>query len=565
MSDFLFKCPSCTKSLVVADTSVGQSFQCPSCGNPVTIQEPNIEISCPSCSSDFLILSEGGESFNCPECDVDMEIPLIKPAMSQRLSTNSAQKKPLTLANTSKPPEESYLSDVIIAGRFAPQPQQAKKSFNMMSLISSALSILLLAGIVWGLLHFLRSDAANNFTLDDLGKNYSDHMEETVELAEEIAETESAPESRPNVMSRESTVSEVDTEILTDSIAKPEREPDPAQKMQIDAFIRDKFNLDFSEPPIMLMTLNDGSKLVCHDVEDVDDGYSCRVSQNENRSIALKKIIPKASVASMIAEGNDEVLWTHINSEGLLTTVSYCYYHEKVIENVLDHFIATYKDSPHVQQVTEIKNQWGEELTKLRNGWQKADGQWYGPDETPPPKLPAPTLQCIMEIRGFMASGKYTQAIPLCKSVNISDEFPAEQEAFRGIINQLITYIENDIQSQRDALTRKIQNADNTYKNTLANIASWQTKRFTSVKTSNESEYHYQQKRASMQAEVNRELANRQAAARSQLEGKYQTTKQKLEADIRALELTLQRYRDELTQHPLIANSNAAMTTRNRR
>jgi hypothetical protein len=40
-SDILFDCPKCHKSLVVDRVAAGHSLPCPTCGEPLTVPEPN--------------------------------------------------------------------------------------------------------------------------------------------------------------------------------------------------------------------------------------------------------------------------------------------------------------------------------------------------------------------------------------------------------------------------------------------------------------------------------------------------------------------------------------------
>ena len=138
MSDFLFKCEHCSKSLVVSDASVGKQFKCPSCDNTIVVQEPNLEISCPSCDTELLVLSDGGETFECPECDAVIEIPGMQP-----VNQVSVPEPPVSV-----PRPMGYVPGVVTAGSFV--PQAPRKTFNVLGLVMNIVFvILIMAGGLW--------------------------------------------------------------------------------------------------------------------------------------------------------------------------------------------------------------------------------------------------------------------------------------------------------------------------------------------------------------------------------------------------------------------------------
>ncbi len=69
MSDILFKCSKCTKTLAVDATAVGQPLACSDCGTPVEVPLPDIKYRCTSCKADLFSPQElKGETLHCPNC-----------------------------------------------------------------------------------------------------------------------------------------------------------------------------------------------------------------------------------------------------------------------------------------------------------------------------------------------------------------------------------------------------------------------------------------------------------------------------------------------------------------
>ena len=77
MADILFKCPHCSKHLVVGDSASGKMRKCVECSQSVQIPWiANIEFQCPSCSCDLSAPSSiRGERFHCPNCERELNVP----------------------------------------------------------------------------------------------------------------------------------------------------------------------------------------------------------------------------------------------------------------------------------------------------------------------------------------------------------------------------------------------------------------------------------------------------------------------------------------------------------
>lgn len=76
MADVIFRCPSCSKSLVVDQSAIGGSCSCSACSRRVGVPAPVIEFSCTFCSSQLMCPDNmGAELFECPNCETGIPVP----------------------------------------------------------------------------------------------------------------------------------------------------------------------------------------------------------------------------------------------------------------------------------------------------------------------------------------------------------------------------------------------------------------------------------------------------------------------------------------------------------
>ncbi len=82
MPDIYFQC-GCGKSVAVAETGVGQTFDCPDCGQPLTVPAPDIRADCPHCGTAILAPgSLAGKNIQCANCRKYVQImpkPEVEP------------------------------------------------------------------------------------------------------------------------------------------------------------------------------------------------------------------------------------------------------------------------------------------------------------------------------------------------------------------------------------------------------------------------------------------------------------------------------------------------------
>ncbi|OGV65024.1 MAG: hypothetical protein A2283_20475 [Lentisphaerae bacterium RIFOXYA12_FULL_48_11] len=76
MSDVLFKCWMCTKSLAISDKGSGKIVYCPDCSKQLTVPYPKIFYNCPSCDCSLSSPEEYAQTtLACPNCDTDITVP----------------------------------------------------------------------------------------------------------------------------------------------------------------------------------------------------------------------------------------------------------------------------------------------------------------------------------------------------------------------------------------------------------------------------------------------------------------------------------------------------------
>ncbi len=76
MSDILFRCPTCTKSLAVDEGGVGLLLQCTDCGTYITPPESEVAFACPFCRHELSPTKDiEGQEFLCPYCSAAIRIP----------------------------------------------------------------------------------------------------------------------------------------------------------------------------------------------------------------------------------------------------------------------------------------------------------------------------------------------------------------------------------------------------------------------------------------------------------------------------------------------------------
>ncbi len=76
MSDLLFKCSVCKKSLAVNTSLLGRRFVCPQCQTKVHAPKPESVFPCPSCDCELCApLTLAMQDFECPNCEESLTIP----------------------------------------------------------------------------------------------------------------------------------------------------------------------------------------------------------------------------------------------------------------------------------------------------------------------------------------------------------------------------------------------------------------------------------------------------------------------------------------------------------
>ena len=86
MTDLLFKCPHCSRHLVVDGSASGETLKCLACGQPVQVPRSVNVFKCPSCSWDLCAPSNiVGKWFHCPNCEGTLTVPTFP---TTRLSVN---------------------------------------------------------------------------------------------------------------------------------------------------------------------------------------------------------------------------------------------------------------------------------------------------------------------------------------------------------------------------------------------------------------------------------------------------------------------------------------------
>ncbi len=84
MSDVVFKCWMCSKSLAISDKGAGKVIYCPDCSKQLTVPYPKIFYNCPRCNSSLTSPEEYANTvLACPNCDADVTVPEFSEETSQ--------------------------------------------------------------------------------------------------------------------------------------------------------------------------------------------------------------------------------------------------------------------------------------------------------------------------------------------------------------------------------------------------------------------------------------------------------------------------------------------------
>ncbi len=76
MSEFLFKCPNCSKCLAVPSTASGKTCRCSDCHSEIKIPKIGLEFDCPSCNHELSAPIELSDvTLTCPNCRSVISIP----------------------------------------------------------------------------------------------------------------------------------------------------------------------------------------------------------------------------------------------------------------------------------------------------------------------------------------------------------------------------------------------------------------------------------------------------------------------------------------------------------
>lgn len=76
MNDIMFKCPSCASHMSASTDDVGFGFDCPECGEAITVPAGDILFDCPHCRVSLLASANAaGDEFECPHCQVRVLVP----------------------------------------------------------------------------------------------------------------------------------------------------------------------------------------------------------------------------------------------------------------------------------------------------------------------------------------------------------------------------------------------------------------------------------------------------------------------------------------------------------
>ena len=78
MSDLLFQCSECKKSLAVPTSLLGRRFVCPQCQEKIHAPDPEIIFPCSECGSKLCAsLALATKKFECPNCEKKFTIPKL--------------------------------------------------------------------------------------------------------------------------------------------------------------------------------------------------------------------------------------------------------------------------------------------------------------------------------------------------------------------------------------------------------------------------------------------------------------------------------------------------------
>ena len=76
LSEIVFTCPSCSKSLAVSEVAAGKTCACTDCGSSITVPTPVIRFTCGHCNHGLSAPADLiGSLVNCPECQSDIVVP----------------------------------------------------------------------------------------------------------------------------------------------------------------------------------------------------------------------------------------------------------------------------------------------------------------------------------------------------------------------------------------------------------------------------------------------------------------------------------------------------------
>jgi len=76
MSDIIFKCTSCRKSLSIPESGAGKEVECVSCQCFIKVPTPDYHFECEVCNSKLAVCNKmQGVLFGCPMCENNIIIP----------------------------------------------------------------------------------------------------------------------------------------------------------------------------------------------------------------------------------------------------------------------------------------------------------------------------------------------------------------------------------------------------------------------------------------------------------------------------------------------------------
>ena len=90
MSELIFKCLQCSKSLATDRRVSGKTCKCTDCQSIITVPEAGLEFSCPSCNHELCAPAElAGESLSCPACCFSFSLPPLESVEQDEIASRS--------------------------------------------------------------------------------------------------------------------------------------------------------------------------------------------------------------------------------------------------------------------------------------------------------------------------------------------------------------------------------------------------------------------------------------------------------------------------------------------